>query len=332
MRLIQFNDETDARRLGMPSDDGARIQVVEGIPTLYAAAQASLDTGQGLEALIESKLGERTLDYQALVDGGRLLPPLDHPDPAHCLVTGTGLTHLGSADARDAMHKKAAAEGEESLSDSMRMFKWGLEGGKPPAGEVGVQPEWFYKGDGSCLAAPEASLAMPAFADDGGEEPELVGLYFIAPDGGVCRLGFAIGNEFSDHVMERKNYLYLAHSKLRACAFGPEIRLGAAPADVKGVSAILRDGERIWEKPFVTGEAHMSHSLANLEWHHFKYALHRRPGDVHVHFFGAVTLSFSDGIATEPGDIFAIEAEGFGRPLRNTLAREEAAGVEVRAL
>ena len=29
-------------------------------------------------------------DYDAIVAAGRLLPPVDHPDPAHWLVTGTG--------------------------------------------------------------------------------------------------------------------------------------------------------------------------------------------------------------------------------------------------
>jgi hypothetical protein len=29
------------------------------------------------------------------------------------------------------------------------------------------------------------------------------------------RVGFALGNEFSDHTLEKKNYLYLAHSKGR---------------------------------------------------------------------------------------------------------------------
>ena len=39
---------------------------------------------------------------------------------------------------------------------------------------------------------------------------------------------------------------------------------------------MLRNGENIWEKPFLTGETNMSHTLANLEHHHFKYALFRR--------------------------------------------------------
>src|SRR5690606_11768122 len=172
----------------------------------------------------------------------------------------------------------------------------------------------------------------PAFAEDAGEEPELAGLYVIAPDGTPVRVGFALANEFSDHVTERKNYLFLAHSKLRQSSFGPEVLIGTPPADIRGVSRIRRDGAVLWEKPFVTGEANMSHSFANLEHHHFKYAEHRVPGDVHVHYFGTATLSFADGVRTQEGDIFEIEAEGFGRPLRNPLAiaREPAGLVTVR--
>ncbi|HEV8691554.1 MAG TPA: AraD1 family protein, partial [Ideonella sp.] len=224
---------------------------------------------------------------------------------------------------RDAMHHKIAGD-EAALSDSMRMFKWGVDGGHPAGEEPGVQPEWFYKGDGSIVAAPGAPLHSPAFALDGGEEPELVGLYLIGPDGQPHRLGFAVGNEFSDHVTERQNYLYLAHSKLRPCAVGPELRLGELPADLRGSSRIRRGDAVVWEKPFVTGEANMCHSLANLEYHHFKYAGHRRPGDVHLHFFGTATLSFADGIQVQAGDRFEIELTGFGEPLVNPLASQPA--------
>ena len=174
--------------------------------------------------------------------------------------------------------------------------------------------------DGSIVVAPYRPLMSPAFALDGGEEPEIVGLYIVGMDRQVYRLGFALGNEFSDHVMEKQNYLYLAHSKLRPCAFGPELRLGELPEDVRGTSRILRGGDVIWERPFLSGEANMSHTIANLEAHHFKYRQFRRPGDVHVHFFGTATLSFTEGIALAPGDEMEIEAEGFGRPLRNALA------------
>jgi hypothetical protein len=98
------------------------------------------------------------------------------------------------------------------------------------------------------------------------------------------------------------------------------------------MSRIYRKGAMIWEKPFLTGEATMSHSIANLEHHHFKYEMFRRPGDVHVHFFGTATLSFGDGIRTEPDDIFEIEAAPFRLPVRNPLAVAAGVPISVRPL
>lgn len=203
------------------------------------------------------------------------------------------------------------------MTDTMRIFKWGVEGGKPAAGQAGVQPEWFYKGDGSIVVRPGQPFPVPPFAEDAGEEPEMAGLYIIGSDGKPYRLGFAVGNEFSDHVMERKNYLYLAHSKLRSCSYGPELRTGELPQHLAGTSRILREGEVLWQNEFLSGEANMCHSLANLEYHHFKYRQFLRPGDVHIHFFGTATLSFADGIRTQPGDLFEISQAEFGAPLVN---------------
>ena len=161
----------------------------------------------------------------------------------------------------------------------------------------------------------------------------MVGLYVIGPDGTPFRLGFALGNEFSDHVTERFNYLWLAHSKLRACSYGPELRAGALPASVQGRSRIRRGNELVWDKPFLSGEENMSHGIANLEAHHFKSGQFRRPGDVHVHFFGTATLSFSEGVKTQDGDVFELEADAFLLPLRNALQRAPDEGfVAVTAL
>lgn len=319
MRLIQLKDGADVR-VGIVEEDGRHVRVLGGVDGTWALARAAIGAGRSLAEAAGALPVQARLEYATLLAERRVLPPLHHPDPAHCMVSGTGLTHLGSAAARDAMHQKLQQQAEEgSLTDSMRMFQWGVEGGMPAPGEVGAQPEWFYKGDGSIVAAPDAELDSPEFALDGGEEPELVGLYVIDDAGVPHRLGFAIGNEFSDHVTERQNYLYLAHSKLRACAVGPELRVGELPRDLRGTSRLLRDGAVVWEKPFLTGEANMCHSLENLEYHHFKYAAHRRPGDVHLHFFGTATLSFADGVRTQPGDVFEIDLPELGAPLRNTL-------------
>ncbi|QYK40491.1 MAG: GguC protein [Paracoccaceae bacterium] len=261
------------------------------------------------------------------VAGVAFLPPVTHPDPTHLHATGTGLTHLGSADARDRMHAATGAE----VTDSIRMFRDGLAGGKPAAGGVGVQPEWFYKGNGHVMVPPGGDLPMPPFAEDGGEEPELAGIYLIGPDGTPHRLGFALANEFSDHVLERRNYLLLAHSKLRAFSVGPALRVGPLPDDIRGTSRVLRGGAELFASPFLTGEANMSHHIANLEHHHFKYDLFRRPGEVHVHMFGTACLSFAAGVRTEPGDLFEIAAPGFGPALVNRLVRTAGdAGVPMR--
>ena len=95
---------------------------------------------------------------------------------------------------------------------------------------------------------------------------------------------------------------------------------------------IHRGGQVIWEKAFLSGEDNMSHTIANLEYHHFKYDLFRQPGDLHVHMFGTATLSFADGIRTEDGDVFEVEAAAFGLPLKNPLARAAAGNPDVTML
>ncbi len=314
---------TPAGGVAVVARDGSEAAVVRGAESVRDLALEALASGRRLAETVAARgLGE-AVDLVAEAERGTLLAPIHHPDPAHLHLTGTGLTHLGSASTRSAMHAKASAD---DATDSMRMFRMGLENGKP-AELPGVQPEWFYKGNGVHVAAPGAPLVSPAFALDGGEEPEVAGIYVVGPDGTPARVGWALANEFSDHVTERINYLFLAHSKLRPASFGPEILVGDPPADIQGESRIRRGAEVIWRKPFLSGEANMSHSFANLEHHHFKYPIFCQPGDVHVHMFGTATLSFADGIKPQPGDVFEIEAAPFGLPLRNPLSIDADRGI-----
>ena len=117
-----------------------------------------------------------------------------------------------------------------------------------PAGvraNVTFSPLGNGKGNGGNVVACGQALRSPDFAEDHGEEPELVGCYLIDDQGRPHRLGFAIGNEFSDHVTERRNYLLLAHSKLRQCGIGPMLNVGALPAHLEGTSRIRRDGHDV---------------------------------------------------------------------------------------
>ena len=316
MRLLQLTNARGDRRVCLVDD--AELLSIDGYSSIYALADAALAEHKSLSVVVNERVSAQRLDYDAIYDGRsdwRILPVVNHPvDPAHLLLSGTGLTHRRSADQRQAMHAADAAP-----TDSMRMYDWGVQGGHPEDGCVGTAPEWFYKGTGTLLRGHGDSLLVPTYADDGGEEPEIAGVYIIDQHGAPRRIGMAIANEFSDHILEKRNYLYLAASKLRNCAIGPELVVDADFSDVRGVVAIERNGAVLWSRAIHTGEAAMCHSLRNLEHHHFKYEVHRRPGDLHVHFFGADAFSFGAGIALENGDIMRVSFEGFGRPLRNRL-------------
>jgi hypothetical protein len=287
--------------------------------SIYELANTALTTGVTMGELVRQRDKQELLDYDAIYRGRsewRILSAIDHPEEsARCLVSGTGLTHLGSARNRQSMHEARS----EDITDSMKMFRWGVEGGRPSTGCIGTPPEWFYKGTGTTLRAHGEPLDMPSYAEDGGEEAEIAGIYVIGPNGQPYRIGMAAGNEFSDHQFEKKNYLNLAGSKLRTCALGPELVVDPKFESIAVTIKIERNGDLLWSKAFRSGEAEMCHSLGNIEHHHFKFEAHRRPGDVHVHFFGTDCLSFSDGIRLQEGDVMEVAPQSFGRPLRNPL-------------
>lgn len=325
-RLVQLCQGT-RRRIALVKEPTLRL-LDETATSIYELACQALATPMGLAALVERRLTGERIDYDSIYLGQaawRLLAPIDHPEPARCLVSGTGLTHLGSAKNRQAMHAATQAE-----TDSMKMFRWGVEGGRPAAGKIGTAPEWFFKGVGTILRGPNEPLLVPAYAEDGGEEAEIAGVYLIDASGCPRRIGMAAGNEFSDHKFEKKNYLNLAGSKVRPCSLGPELVLDPKFDSVAGIARIERGGGVFWSKAIVTGEAEMCHSLANIEHHHFKFETHRRPGDVHVHYYGACSLSFGDGVQLLDGDVMVVEFSGFGRALRNPLMVAPASDSPVR--
>jgi hypothetical protein len=328
MRLVQLK-AGETRRVAIVEEPNLRL--LRDFDSLAALAQAAIANGGKLSSVVAGHLTDEFLDYEPIYEGRgewRLLPPIDHPQElARCLVSGTGLTHLGSARDRASMHMAK----EEELTDSMKMFHWGVESGRPDAGAIGIAPEWFHKGYGSVVHAHGESLLIPAHAEDGGEEAEIAVAYVIGPDGRPYRVGMAQGNEFSDHRFEKKNYLNLAGSKLRTCSIGPELVVNPDFRTVPGTVSIQRSGKEFWAHLIASGEEEMSHSLRNLEHHHFKFDLHRRPGDVHIHFLGAHSLSFGQGIELKDGDVMEIHFQGFGRALRNPVevVRQKNVPIEV---
>jgi hypothetical protein len=315
-RLVQLQ-HCAVRRVALVQE--SQLQLLAEVDSIFALATWARVANSTLTELVRHLATGEKLSYDAVYSGQsdwRLLPAADHPiEASRCLVSGTGLTHLGSAQNRNAMHGKSDVE----LTDSMKMFRWGMEGGRPGPGKTGTPPEWFYKGVGTILRAHGEPLVTPCFAEDGGEEAEIAGIYLIGTDGTPHRIGMAMGNEFSDHKFEKRNYLNLAGSKIRTCSLGPELVIDPRFDRVPGTVAIERNGRPVWTKEIATGESEMCHSLANIEHHHFKFDTHRRPGDLHVHYFGACALSFGDGLQLADSDVMSIQFAGFGRPLRNPL-------------
>lgn len=323
IRLVQLRHPHHGRFVAIVEEPQLRLLEHHSV---YDLAREAIANGVSIEELLdEDSTGGPTLNYEEIYDGRRdwsLLPCFDHPtDPAHCLVTGTGLTHKASAESRQSMHIHADGTAEP-LTDSMKMYRIGLEGGAPPTGAIGAAPEWFYKGTGRILRAHGEPLDVPSHGFDGGEEAEIAGLYVIDHDGQPYRVGLAQANEFSDHVLEAQNYLYLSASKLRHCSIGPELIVGHDFEELRGRAAVERGGKVVWESPIASGRQWMSHTLSNLEHHHFKHAGHRAPGDTHIHFLGADVFSFRDHLKLEAGDEMVVSYEGMGRALRNPLATE----------
>ncbi len=328
MNLIQFELPKKGRRVGLINKnevvDLTNINTA-WTHTYYLFLEASKN-GKTITAYLEGlSLGDAdTISYNQLLasysgdPNGWILPVLDHPSVGSCLISGTGLTHLGSMEQRAQMHTDVTEKTEEQKTDSQRIFEMGLQEGKPSLGSRGVQPEWFYKGNGAILRGHNDFLDIPDFTDDGGEEPEIVGCYIIDDDGIPCRIGFTIGNEWADHQMEKVNYLWLAPSKMRNCAVGPELVTDEKFQNIQGHCRITRGDEEIYHSgQLLTGENHMSHSLSNLEDHHFKYPQFRVPGDVHLHFFGTMKLSFPNRPSFQSEDKIEINFGGMGASLIN---------------
>ncbi|MEJ8843590.1 AraD1 family protein [Lacibacter sp. H375] len=321
IRLVQLGNSGLQRKLALVQEPF--LILLNNFSTAYDLILEVIKTKTDVRLLIENTLSSLQLEYDLVYEGKtdwKILPSFDCPqNPFACLVSGTGLTHKNSALNRQMMH----AAKEETLTDSMKMYQWGLEAGQPDDGQIGVQPEWFYKGTGLILKGHGEPLVIPAYANDGGEEPEVAGVYVVNENGQPYRVGFTTANEFSDHVMERKNYLYLAPSKIRGCAIGPELVLDIDFSNLEGSVKVIRNQEDLWTSQINTGEKNMAHSLANLEYHHFKYEDHRQPFQVHIHFFGADAFSFGSGIKLQGGDIMEVEWKGLGRALKNPVLVED---------
>ena len=341
MKLIQLSNVDNSRIVGLVLENKVFniTKANNEFETTYKLINYSITNNQNLDELLNKLLDKANpidFSYDEILNSNnknelpKILVPIDHPDPYRLFISGTGLTHTGSVKSRDMMHNDN--EEKKDQTDSAKMFQMGIEGGKPEEGKIGVAPEWFYKGNGTNLKGPNDLLEIANFSLDGGEEPEVVGCYFIDPEGNPVRLGFTLGNEFSDHETEQINYLYLAHSKMRNCSIGPELDTSLEFKDISINCDIERDGGKIYKSgPIKSGEEYMSHSLSNIEYHHFKYDIHRLPGDLHLHYFGTSQLSYSTrDWKFKSGDKIIISSEEFDGSLKNEVKKVNSKEFNIR--
>src|SRR5690349_9806924 len=129
-RLLQMLDGNGAR-IVVAANTGTTARRIVNATSVYGLASEAIAGRMTLQAVLDTHGYGEDIDLLEALRNKQILPPVDHTDSARVLLTGTGLTHLGSADARDRMHAKAHAA---DASDSMKMFRMGLEGGKPTTG------------------------------------------------------------------------------------------------------------------------------------------------------------------------------------------------------
>ncbi|MEM9909320.1 MAG: AraD1 family protein [Pseudomonadota bacterium] len=313
MRLSQILAETGEKIVCATYSNGISHRLRD-TPDTRSLAMDAVTRGTTLPVLVEDRRTDEQIDLATAFKAGRILCPVDHPDPAHLIVSGSGLSHR-SWIALEPDH--GPDEGE--WPDHYKTLMMGLLGGKPGADEWGAQPEWFYKGNGDILVRPGGAVEHPHFGDGPGEEAELAGIYLIGPEKLPFCLGYTLGNEFSDEQMFFKNVYHLAHSKKRHVSLGPEMLVRDLPQDIPARISLHRDGRERWSAAFRTGEANMMHSIANIEAHYFKYSQWYNPGDVHVVYFGNAVMSTAQGEVVEDGDVFRLDCDTFGLPLINTV-------------
>jgi hypothetical protein len=132
-RLIQIK-KGNVRRVALVDEPNVRL--LDTCFSIHKLAHIAIDEGKKLGDVAGQLALRDAIDYNLIYSGRsewRLLPPIDHPEEsARCLLSGTGLTHVGSARDRQSMH----ATTSEDLTDSMKMFRWGVEGGRPGAGRL----------------------------------------------------------------------------------------------------------------------------------------------------------------------------------------------------
>ena len=105
LRIVQLSHPVHGRRVAVVSEPDLRL--LQNCSTVFELARLAIQSNEPLSNHIEQLDSGDRLEYDDVYNGRsdwQLLSPIDHPEPSRCFVTGTGLTHKGSADNRQSMH------------------------------------------------------------------------------------------------------------------------------------------------------------------------------------------------------------------------------------
>ena len=238
-----------------------KIQISREPFLLFNAVLESVTSARALSELIELQLSDEILDVEKLQIENAFTFPVSHQHNDATWIGGTGLTHSNRALIRKVMEEIP----ENKLSDSQKIYQLGIKEGKLKAGISTARPEWFFKGHLCNARTHGQTLDVPWYDLGGGEEAELVAVYYITPNSELYRIGFCLGNEFSDHILEKENHFYITQCKLRPFSLGAEIIIGDIPEKIQLDVVIFRQNEKLWQAQVNTGESNMVYSYENIE-------------------------------------------------------------------
>ena len=134
MRIIQYRNSLGGRGVALVEADGDHARELTGVGSIYELAEQAMAKKQPLAELIGQFANGKRIDYAGLLASGHVLAPLDHPEPTRFFITGTGLSHIGSASARNKMHVMTHGN-DAPESDSMKIFRMGVEGRQARQGQ-----------------------------------------------------------------------------------------------------------------------------------------------------------------------------------------------------
>lgn len=298
------------------------IQISHSPCRLIDLVRESIKTQQALSTLIESQLSEEVLEIETLLNKNAFIFPIQHGNDHSTLVGGSGLTHQNRA-----LMRKGMEAGNNNLSDVQRLFQLGLNEGKLDVEISRARPEWFYKGRIVNARTHGQALEIPSYDLGGGEEAEIVAVYYISEDRQAYRVGFCLGNEFSDHALEKENYYYASQCKLRPFSIGSEIIIGDIPEKIQLDVCIFRKNEPLWQATVNTGEANMLYSYQNIENYILQNSHVRMADIVYFHFMGTSAISYADNVVLQNDDRVRISSLIFALPLENTIKKSPNAGI-----